>query len=163
MTDDLSLTAHVVKLATMREELAQRQAQLDDAMKPIITQFAPQQLAITTLKADIARVEADIRGLAVVAYDLDATKSKTPAPGITVDVTPEVTIKDREGAFAWSKASQIGYLAESFDESAVLSMFTGKRPKMQPLPFVEVKDGVPKVSIAKDLGKALADVQERAA
>ena len=86
-----------------------------------------------------------------------------PAPGITIDVTPIVTIADREAAFTWSKASSVGFIAETFDEKKVLAMFTGKRPKMQPLPFVAIAPGVPKVSIARDLLAALGDAQERAA
>lgn len=159
---DLSLHAHVVQLATLREELKQRSDAVHEKRAAFDATIADELVQLEALKRRVESDEAAVRGLACVAYDLDPTKNPEPVPGITIDVTPIVTIADREAAFAWSKASSVGFIAETFDEKKVLAMFTGKRPKMQPLPFVAIAPGVPKVSIARDLLAALGDVQERA-
>lgn len=163
-TTDLSLTAHVVKLATLREELAQR----SDAIKAkraafeatIADDVAAQKAAQSLVEAE----ESAVRALAERLYADSADKSnKKLAPGVEIKVTSSVSIADKDAALAWAKASGVGYVPETFDAKVIVGLFTGAKPKMQPLPFVHVSAGVAKAQIATDLTKALADVQERAA
>jgi len=151
---DYSLTARVVQLATTREELAQRMADIAEKRKAFDATIADQMAAIEGTKRRLEAEEAEVRGLALIVAE--QTGNKKPAPGVEVVTTKQYDV-DEAAAYTWAKASHMCLIPESVDLKAVKKIAT-----VQSLHFVTVSE-VPSVRLATDLTKALASVTQEAA
>lgn len=94
--------------------------------------------------------EATLRALAIKQYDI--TKDKDVGPGVGVRIEREVVI-DRALAFAWAKTTGQG-LELSERTVKQIAIATANDDGTCCVPGAVVK-GVPKTTIAKDLGAAL--------
>ena len=145
-TPDLSLTAHVVKLATLREEVAQRSERIKAARAAFDATIADDVAALEALKRSAEAEDAACRGFALVIHE--QTGNTKPAPGVEIKVSKEYDI-DETAAFAWAKMTGMALIPESLDRKAIQKIAT-----VQSLHFVTVRE-VPKAQLATDLTKAL--------
>ena len=146
---DLALHDYVQKLALLREEVAQRSEQIRKERATFDTSIADQTGKLEAIERACEAADADVRGLALVAYETQGTKA--PAAGVSVVMTKDFAI-DEAAALVWAKASNMCLVPESVDLKAVKKIAT-----VQSLHFVTVTE-TPSVRIATDLAKALNDV-----
>lgn len=69
---DLALHDYVQKLALLREEVAQRSEQVRKERATFETSIADQTAKLEAVKRACEAAEADVRGLALVAYETQA-------------------------------------------------------------------------------------------
>ncbi len=147
MTDDLTLTAHVTKLAMLREELKQRQDALLVKTDAFNESVKAERQTIEGLKRSLEACDSGVRALAVLEFE--RTSTKKPAPGIEIVESKEFDVDETAG-LEWARASKMCLIPESLDRSAAI-----KIASVQPLPFVTVRT-VPAVRIASNLTAALS-------
>ncbi len=136
----------VVELAAAREEVAQRKAAIDAKRKAFELTIAEESSVYAFRVATVSVLDAQARALAVLAYD--ASKNKTPCPGLSIIGKKHYAI-DEVAGLAWAREKEMCLIPESLDVKAVQKLAT-----VQPLPFVTVTE-VPEVRIASDLLAAL--------
>lgn len=133
-----------------RRTLATAQARYAEAEAAFDAQHGGLIAEITSAKALVEEAEFALRSLAVTAFQ--ATGERKPCPGIEIGQTT-VAEYDEVKALAWARenAAALKLDRAGFERIA----------KAMPLPFVTLKQ-VPKATLAKDLGAALAAAQEAA-
>lgn len=155
-----SLRVRVQELAHKRASTAVIAATVKAKVDAFEAANAEELSAYKVARAEVDALEAEVKALAVLAYDAlsdeakKADGAKKVAPGVAIQDAPTYSITDRDAAFAWSKASTIGYIPESFDEAEVVN---AAKKLSASLPFVSKLDGY-KATLAKDLTAALAAV-----
>lgn len=146
---DLSLRAHVERLAVLREEVAQRMAAIAQQRDAFEQSIGTERLNLTAARLTLEACEADVRGLALVAHE--TTGNAKPCAGVSVVMTKDYTI-DEAAALVWAKQTGMALIPESVDLKGVRKIAT-----VQPLLFVTVTE-TPAVRISTDLIKALGEV-----
>lgn len=156
-----SLTARLRELAILRAAIAERDSKIKQAMADYRDKhLADDMRTIEATKRAADVLENEIKAVAVLTFSSltpeqkAAKDAKKLVPGIGIQETQDYEITDRAAAFAWSKASGIGYQPESFVEKDVLD--AAKKLKT-PLPFVKCSEGY-KATIASDLLKVFPEV-----
>lgn len=137
---------HAVKLATLRTELAAREASVKAARRGFEDTLAVQLRTIEGLKREMEATEGTVRALTLVNYE--TTGNKKPCPGVEVKVGT-VYEYDKAAAWEWAQKSNLCIIPAQLDDAAFQ-----KIAKATPLPFVTTRDE-PKAQIAKDLLAAL--------
>lgn len=146
---DLSLRAHVEKLALLREEVAQRKVFVDAKRAEFEVTIAEAARNLESCKRAVEAAEADVRGLTLVAHA--TTGNAKPCAGVSVVMTKAYVV-DEPAAFAWAQITKICLIPESLDLKAITRLAS-----VNPLTFVTVTES-PAVRIASNLAAALAEV-----
>lgn len=146
---DLSLRAHVERLALLREEAAQRADAIKAKRAAFEATIAEDVAGLSLTTRETEEVEAAVRGLTLVAHE--TTGNAKPCAGVSVVMSKEYDIDDAAG-LEWARATTMCLVPESLDVKAVKKMAS-----VTALPFVTVRE-VPSVRIASDLPKALGEV-----
>lgn len=126
--------------AESKQRLAEAQAAFQAEHAALITEVAQ-------LQAAAAEAEATLRDLAIAAYQ--ATGEKHPAPGVGVSLTTTLDYDDVQ-ALAWAREQGAALLLDRKGFEAIA--------RALPLAFV-TRSEVPKATLARDLGAALAAAQ----
>jgi len=131
-------------LATLEEALAKQRATFEQDNAELIRQTA-------NLKMLVETEETVLRLVTLKRYAV--SQEKDTGPGVGVRIEREVTI-DRAAAFAWAKTSGQGL---ELNEKAVrqIALATANEDGTCGIPGATVKS-VPRATIAKDLGAAIA-------
>ena len=155
ITDDLR--RHALELATLREEAAQRDAEVKAARQAFELTIADQAKNAEATKRLVEAKESEVRALALVAHE--QTQSTKPCGGVSIITLTEYDIDD---------AAVISY-AEQSDElrdALLVQSLDMKRLKrlaaVLPIPGVTVKH-VHAVRIASDLLSALSETTQEVA
>lgn len=158
-----SLRASVLRLAVLRESVAQRAEAIKAKRAAFEATIADDLRLLDADKLAVEAEESGLRGMAQIVAE--QTGNKKPAPGIEVVGKTTYTISDRAAALAWAKKTGLALVPESVDEKALLA-FAKTLPKGYlgataafyygwRLDFVTVEEGLA-VKIATDLTAALA-------
>lgn len=150
---DLSLRAHVERLAQCREDAERAEMLLAEERKQFDMEHAALIGIVKARRVAVDEADAAVRGLALIAHDQTGTKA--PADGVKIVTRKNYEI-DEVAGLAWARQTQMCLVPESLDVKAVKTLAS-----VQALPFVRVED-VPSVQIASDLS-AVVVPQERAA
>lgn len=142
------LKSAVMKLAVLRAEVTMRDEKVKAAKVEALKSLADDIQRLESAKRAVEAADSEVRALAQL--ERERTKEKKVCAGVEVQDGEEYSIIDKAAAMAWAKASTVGYVPETFNESAIL----GVAKSGTVLPFVK-KETVYKVKIATDLIKAL--------
>lgn len=137
---------HTVKLATLRVELAAREATIKAARQELELRLGDQLRLLEGLRREVMTTEDTVRELSVLEYQRSGTKR--PSAGVEIKVSKRLEY-DRAAAWAWAQETRLCVTPAQLDEAAF-----EKIAKATELPFVAVREE-PKVTIAKDLLAAL--------
>ena len=151
---NLTLTAHVIQLASLRDEVAQREATIKAARAAFESTIAFDVDALAEIRRGVEHVEAEVRGLALIEHDRSGDAK--PAPGVSIVLTKEYTVDEAAG-LAWAQSTRLCLIPESLDVKGIKKLAT-----VQALPFVTVSER-PSVRLATDLAKALTGATAEAA
>jgi len=145
------LAEKVQLLATLRADAAARAASNSLLIAAFNATHAETLAEERRLKAEAFRIEAELRVDGLEVYG--ATEGKHPCPGIDIDMTKSI-VYDRQLAEAWSIEHDVARIPSKFDEDAFTKLVKSKALVVD---FAKIEEN-PKVTIARDLEKALAAV-----
>ena len=145
------LRAAAMTLAVMRHEVAEREETLKRKRAAFEDTLSDERRKLEAAKFARDAADSEVRALAQLEYE--RTGSKKPCPGIEVTETTKYRVTDTAAALAWAKVSTVGYIAESFDEKAVIAAVSKGGAT---LPFV-ASEATYGTRIASDLLKALGE------
>ena len=138
-----TLREHVVRVAELREGLANLQLVVKAAQQAFMAAHADLLSDLTVRTEAVATAEAELRAVALERFS--ATEDKAPVPGVSIRVQKRI-VYDRDEALAWAKAKGV---ALALDTKA----FEGLAKHDRSLPAQVVDE--PQATIARDLRAAL--------
>lgn len=118
---DLSLAAHVRELEALRETMAQKSQALLAAQDAFDAEYSAEIAELTAAKTAVAEAEANVKGLALVAYDNDPTNNQLTA-GVSIALVKAYKINEAT-VMAYAKANPTtmgGLIKESLDMVATM-------------------------------------------
>jgi len=144
--------AQIAQQVTVVARLRRIAADLAAEMRARVEAFDAANAAVLAhakeAAADVDAAESALRALTLDHYG--RTGEAKPTAGVEVKLYDTFALTDPAAALAWAKASGVALIPESVDQRALF-----KVAKVSPLPFVAAAKE-PRVSIATDLAKALA-------
>ncbi len=142
-----SLREQAERTHLCRTVAAEAKARLQAAQDAFQAEHAALIAEVEGLSAAAQESESALRSLAVATYE--ATGEKHPAPGVGISLTTTLAYDDVQ-ALAWAREQGAALLLDRKGFEAIA--------KAMPLPFV-TKHEIPKATLARDLGAALAAAQ----
>ena len=136
----------VRRVAEARRRFADARAAVDGPMNTLKEQLAGEIAAMQAASLSVTQAEAELRALALAAYE--ASGEKKPFPGVALQVRTKLEY-DPAAALAWAREAHIAVVPEQLDTKAF-----EKIAGATDLPFV-TKLAVPVATIASDLDAVL--------